>query len=138
MLQIELEKINYELNCIDVSDIHTGDTKSSWYGFFTEQTKEYLESHIEDTEYQDKIFSVTYNQVYAEFKRVSEITGIELTPKSLRMVFVERCIDCNIDKNVIDIFEGRIPKGVQSKIYRNYLPERLKEHYAKVEELLIL
>ena len=138
VLQIEYDKIDYSLNCIDVSDIHTGDTKSSWYGFFTEQTKEYLESHIEDTEYQDKIFSVTYDQVYAEFKRVSEITEIELTPKSLRMIFVERCIDARIDKNVIDIFEGRIPKGVQSKIYRNYSPERLKEHYNKVEKILTL
>ncbi len=69
---------------------------------------------------------------------MSGITGIELTSKSLRTVFVERCIDCKMDKNVIDIFEGRIPKGVQSKIYRNYSPERLKEHYSKVEELLIL
>ena len=138
VLQIEYDKIDYSLNCIDVSDIHTGDTKSSWYGFFTEQTKEYLESHIENTEYQDKIFSVTYDQVYAEFKRVSEITEIELTPKSLRMIFVERCIDARIDKNVIDIFEGRIPKGVQSKIYRNYSPERLKEHYNKVEKILTL
>ena len=43
-----------------------------------------------------------------------------------------------MDKNVIDIFEGRIPKCVQSKIYRNYSPERLKEHYSTVEELLIL
>jgi len=39
---------------------------------------------------------------------------------------------------VIDIFEDRIPKGVQSKIYRNYSPQRLKEHYSKVEEFLIL
>ena len=82
--------------------------------------------------------NITYDQVYAEFKRVSEITRILLTPKSLRMVFVERRIDAKIDKNVIDIFEGRIPKDVQSKIYRNYSPERLKDHYSKVEEYLIL
>ena len=138
VLKTEYDKIDFSLNCVDVSDMHTGDTKSSWYGFFTEQTKEYLEAHIEDGGYSEKIFDVTYDQVYAEFKRVSEITGIELTPKTLRMVFVERCIDCNLDKNVIDIFEGRIPKGVQSKIYRNYSPERLREHYDKVESSLIL
>lgn len=138
VLEIETEKIDYDLNCIDVSEIHTGDTKSSWYGFFTEQTKEYLENYILNNSRYEKVFSVTYDQVYAEFKRVSEITEIELTPKSLRMVFVERCIDVKMDKNVIDIFEGRIPKGVQSKIYRNYSPERLKEHYGKVEKLLIL
>ena len=137
-LQIESGKIDYSLNCIDVSDIHEGDTKSSWFGFFTTQTAEYLESHVNDNYLDGKIFDVTYDQVYAEFKRVSEITGIQLTPKSLRMIFVERCIDAKMDKNVIDIFEGRIPKGVQSKIYRNYSPERLKEHYDKVEELLTL
>jgi len=43
-----------------------------------------------------KVFGVTYDQICAEFKRVSDITGIELTPKSLRMIFVEMCIDCNI------------------------------------------
>ncbi len=138
VLQIERDKINYDLNCIDVSDIHQGGTKSSWYGFFTEQTKEYLQSHIENSFIDDKIFDVSYDQVYAEFKRVSEITKIELTPKSLRTIFVERCIDCKIDKNVIDIFEGRIPKGVQSRIYRNYSSQRLKEHYNKVEESLTL
>ena len=138
VLQIEYDKIDFSLNCIDVSDIHEGNTKSSWFGFFTTQTAEYLESHVNDNYLDGKIFDVTYDQVYAEFKRVSEVTGINLTPKSLRMVFVERCIDCSMDKNVIDIFEGRIPKGVQSKIYRNYSPERLKEHYNKVEEFLIL
>ncbi len=138
VLQIELDKINYDLNCIDVSDIHQGDTKSSWFGFFTEQTREYLEGYIEGDVLDNSLFTINYGQVYAEFKRVSEITGIELTPKSLRMIFVERCIDCSIDKNVIDIFEGRIPKGVQSKIYRNYSPERLREHYDKIEESLTL
>jgi len=138
VLQIKADKINHELNCVDVSDVHEGDTKSSWFGFFTTQTASYIESFVSEKYPCDKIFDVTYDQVYAEFKRVSEVTGILLTPKSLRMIFVERCIDCNMDKNVIDIFEGRIPKGVQSKIYRNYSPERLKEHYGKVEELLIL
>ncbi len=137
-LQIETEKIDFSLNCVDVSDVHKGDTKSSWHGFFTTQTAQLLESYINDNYICGDVFSVTYDQVYAEFKRVSEVTGIQLTPKSLRTLFVERCIDGKMDKNVIDIFEGRIPKGVQSKIYRNYSPERLKEHYDKVEELLVL
>ncbi len=105
-LQIETDKMDYSLNCIDVSEVHTGDTKSSWFGFFTTQTAEYLENYTSNNYLDGKIFDVTYDQVYAEFKRVSAITGIELTPKSLRMIFVERCIDAKIDKNVIDIFEG--------------------------------
>ncbi len=112
VLKIELDKINQELNCVDVSDIHDGDTKSSWYGFYTYQTAEIFHSYINDNYICGDVFSVTYDKVYAEFKRISEITEIELTPKSLRMIFVERCIDAKMDKNVIDIFEGRIPKGV--------------------------
>ena len=138
VLKFHLDKIDFGLNCVNVSEIHSGDTKSSWYGFYTYQTAEIFTNYINQNYICGDVFSVTYDQVYAEFKRVSGITGIELTPKSLRTIFVERCIDAKIDKNVIDIFEGRIPKGVQSKIYRNYSPERLKEYYDKVEEFLIL
>ncbi len=138
VLQIQGEKIDEELNCVDVSDIHQGDSKSSWFGFFTIQTADILLKYVNENYICANVFDVTYDQVYAEFKRISDKTGIELTPKSLRTVFVEKCIDAKIDKNVIDIFEGRIPKSVQSKIYRNYSPERLKEHYLKVEDLLIL
>ena len=52
-----------------------------------------------------------------------------IKPKYLRTVFVERCIDAGIDKNIIDVFEGRIGKSVQAKHYRDYSPERLKQHY---------
>jgi integrase len=138
VLGMQHEKINEKLNCVDVSEIHTGDTKSAWFGFFTNQTADILLDYMNKNYICANVFDVTYDQVYAEFKRVSDKIGIELTPKSLRTVFVEKCIDAKIDKNVIDIFEGRIPKSVQSKIYRNYSPERLKEHYVKVEDLLIL
>lgn len=140
VLQIKCDKIDFKLNCVDVSDIHQGDTKSSWFGFFTQQTSNILLQHLNENYLCGNagVFSVTYDQIYAEFKNVSEITGIEIIPKDLRLIFVERCIDGKMDKNVIDIFEGRIPKGVQSKIYRNYSPQRLKEHYAKVENLLVL
>ncbi len=139
MPQVELGKIDVGINCIGVSDVHEGGPKHSWYGFLTEQTLNFLGDCLDNGMVSSgRVFTVTYDQVYAEFKRVSGVTGIELTPKSLRTVFVERCIDVKMDKNVIDIFEGRIPKGVQSKVYRNYSPERLREHYDKVEPSLIL
>jgi len=140
VLQIKSNMLNFELNCIDVSQIHQGETKSAWFGFFTEQAAGILQGYVNHYGFEDDddIFSVTYNQVYEELERVSNATGIRIKPKYLRTVFVERCIDAQIDKNVIDVFEGRIGKSVQAKHYRDYSPERLKQHYNSVEKYLTL
>lgn len=87
VLQIKLHMLNFELNCIDVSQIHQGETKSAWFGFFTEQASQILQGYVNHYNFEndDDIFSVTYNQVYEELERVSNGTGIIIKLKFLNL-----------------------------------------------------
>ena len=77
VLQIKSSMLNFELNCIDVSQIHQGETKSSWFGFFTEQAAQILQDYVNHYNFDedDNIFSVTYNQVYEKLEHISNVTG---------------------------------------------------------------
>ncbi len=126
---------------IDASNIHKGETKSSWLSFITNQTAEYLESYIE-TEVNDiddsKLFDVSYNTVQEAFKKISYQTGIFIKPHLLRTIFSEKCSEAGIDGKYIDAFCGRIPKKVLDANYTVYSPKSLREQHDKVEDILTL
>ncbi len=126
---------------IDASNIHKGETKSSWISFFTNQTAEFLLSFIE-TEIPSventKLFDISYNAVQESFKKLSYQTGIFIKPHLLRTIFSEKCSESGIDGKYIDAFCGRIPKKVLDANYTVYSPKSLREQYDKVDEFLTL
>ena len=143
ILSLRLSNINFETNMIDATDIHKGDTKSSWISFFTEQTADYLESFVNtivDTENEDnpKLFSISYKTVQNEFKQASDFLGISLNPHALRTVFAEKCRQAGIEKEYIDAFEGRTSQGILEKHYTNYSPEAMRKQYDLLESFLTL
>ena len=143
ILSLRLSNIHFDTNMVNASDIHKGDTKSSWISFFTEQTAEYLESFVNssmDTEYDDdpNLFCISYKTVQNEFKQASEFLGISLNPHALRTIFAEKCRQAGIEKEYIDAFEGRTPQGILEKHYTDYSPEALRKQYDVIESYLTL
>jgi len=143
VLALKLSNIDFETNMIDASQIHKSETKDSWISFVTNQTTEYLQSYIESDEFDQyddgtKLFSVSYKVVNENFKKVSNLTGISITPHLLRTVFTEKCTQAGMDEKYIDAFCGRISQNIIRKHYTDYSPEAMIRHYDKVEQLLTL
>lgn len=140
VLALTISIIDFEKNMIDASDIHEGQTKSAWISFITPQTNEYLQSYIESQSLyeESKLFDISYNYVQESFKKVSEEIGISISPKTLRLIFTEKCTHAGIDEKYINAFGGRTPKGILRKHYTDYSPESMRIQYNKVEDLLEL
>ncbi len=143
VLALKLSNIDFETNMIDASQIHKSETKDSWISFVTNQTTEYLQSYIESDEFEQysddpKLFSVSYKSVNENFKKVSNLTGISITPHLLRTVFTEKCTQAGIDEKYIDAFCGRTSQNIIRKHYTDYSLEAMRRHYDEVEQLLTL
>lgn len=143
VLSLRFSDVDFETNMIDASNLHSGETKSSWFSFFTRQTSEYLEGYIGSAEHDEnddnpKFFSVSARSVQQAFKEASKQIGISINPHLLRTVFAEKCREAKIDKEYIDAFCGRVPQGILAKNYTVYSPESLRKQYDKVEPYLIL
>lgn len=146
VLSLRFKDIDIDEAMIDASEIHTGDTKSSWVSFVTRQTAEYLDSYIisdefnlvEGDEENTILFSVSDRSVQQAFKQVSEMLGITLNPHLLRTVFAEKCAQAGIKDKYINAFCGRVSKGILAKNYTDYSPTALRRQYDSVEPLLTL
>jgi len=143
VLSLRFSDVDLETNMIDASNLHRGETKSSWFSFFTKQTSEYLEGYIGNNEHDEnddnpKFFSVSARSVQQAFKEASKQIGIYINPHLLRTVFAEKCREAKIDKEYIDAFCGRVPQGILAKNYTVYSPESLRKQYDKVEPFLTL
>lgn len=143
VLSLRFSDVHFETNLIDASNLHRGETKSSWFSFFTKQTSEYLESYMGDIEYAEnddnpKFFSISARSVQQTFKEISKQMGISINPHLLRTIFAEKCREAKIDKEYIDAFCGRVPQGILAQNYTVYSPESLRKQYDKVESYLTL
>ena len=126
---------------IDTSQIHKGNTKSSWISFTTKQTSEILQKyiiHTNNTESNSKIFSVSKRAIQKVFKDTSEYVGIAITPHLMRTMFAEKCTKAGMQDKYINAFCGRVSQGILAKHYTDYSPAKLREEYDKVEPYLIL
>jgi|CXWL01.1.fsa_nt_gi integrase len=140
VLSLRFVNIANELNMIDVSKVHEGDTKHSWLSFVTQQTIEILYEYLReinfDYEDESKLFSNSSRVVQNNFEQASEKIGFKLKPHTLRMVFTEKCTLSGIKDKYINAFCGRVSKSVLAKNYTDYSPTSLKREYEKVESLL--
>jgi len=146
VISLKYSDIDYKTNMIDASNIHKGKTKFSWISFFTNQTSEFLQDYLTGDEFEfeggnednTKLFNVSSRSLQQAFKNVSEKISISISPRSLRIVFAERCREAGIDKEYIDAFCGRTPQGVLETHYTDYSPKALRKQYDKVEPFLTL
>jgi integrase len=140
VISLRFVNIANELNMIDVSKVHEGDTKHSWLSFVTQQTVEILYEYLReinfDYEDESKLFSNSSRVVQNNFEQASEKLGFKLKPHTLRMVFTEKCTLSGIHDKYINAFCGRVSKSVLAKNYTDYSPTSLKREYEKVESLL--
>lgn len=140
VLSLRFVNIANELNMIDVSKVHEGNTKHSWLSFVTAQTIKILYEYLRevDFDYEDKslLFSNSSRVVQNNFQQASEKLGFKLKPHTLRMMFTEKCTLAGIQDKYINAFCGRTSQGVLAKNYTNYSPEALRREYDKVENLL--
>lgn len=144
ILSLNYKSIDFETNQIDSREAHSGKTKLSWFSFVTQQTADCLNAWISSDAFEEelnedtKLFNISPRTLQQKFKNTSENTGIFINPHLLRTVFVERCRDAGIEKEYIQAFQGRKPRGVLEANYTVYGPKSLKKQYEKVESKLIL
>ena len=140
IVQLKVKNLNFEINSIDASEIHEGQTKHSWVSFFTGKMAKILQNHIEKNYIDDNevIFSVGSRTIQNDFQITSEKLEIVLTPHILRSVFTEKCTIAKIPDKYIDAFCGRTSPSIIAKHYTDYSPEKLRLQYDLVEPLLVL
>jgi len=150
ILSLKLKDIEFADYSIDATEIHEGQTKYSWFSFFTDQTADHLENYIKHThgeleknddykiESDDMLFPISKRTIQQAFQKTSELTGIEINPHLLRSIFTDKCTKAGIKDKYIDAFCGRTSKGVLAKHYTDYSVESLREQYDKVEDYLTL
>ena len=144
ILSLSYKSIDFETNQIDSREVHSGKTKSSWFSFVTQQTSDCLNAWIfsdafeEELKDDTKLFNISTRTIQQRFKDTSENTGISINPHLLRTIFAERCRDAGIEKEYIQAFQGRKPRGVLESNYTVYGPKSLKKQYDKVESKLVL
>ena len=146
ILSLKYSDIDFDQNMIDASNMHKGETKFSWFSFFTKQTAEILDSYIYSNEFQfeegsednTKLFTISSRTVQKSFKDISEFMDVSLHPHLMRTIFAERCREAGIKEEYIDAFCGRTPQSTLQKHYTDYSPEALRKQYDKVESFLTL
>ncbi len=109
---------------------HSGETKRSWVSCFNDEAAEALRIYLRGCE-GDRIFPIQRGQVAKVFRKVSRLTGVKITPQTLRAWFAREMGRLGVSDRYIDAFCGRTPKSVLARHYTDYSPENLKEIYDK-------
>lgn len=146
VLSLRFKDVDLDEGMINASEIHKGETKSSWVSFITRQTADYLDNYTLTDDFQadesdygnSRFFSVSARSVQQAFKEISEMLGITLNPHLLRTVFAEKCAKAGIKDKYINAFCGRVSKGILAKNYTDYSPSALRRQYDSVEPFLTL
>jgi integrase len=136
VLSMRLEDLDLDRRII-VPNIHIGNTKKSWIGFFNEEARqvltEYLKECQQNSQYHHKIRVFNPSNEPTGWKEAREVTGLNITPKVLRDWFCCEMGELGVPDRFIDAFCGRVPKSILARHYTDYSPERLKRIYDKAE-----
>lgn len=138
VLSLKVSNIDFGTNMVNVSNVHQGNTKSSWISFITSQTSKILRQYISEHKITGSVFTISDRMVQNHFKDASEELNASITPHLLRTIFTEKCTQAKIPDKYINAFCGRISQSMIAKHYTDYSPNRLREEYNKVEPYLIL
>ncbi len=135
ILWMKLEDLDLNRRII-IPNVHSGNTKKSWIGFFNEEAEEVLAEYLakcqRNPQYHRKIRVFNCSKNPTRWKETRERTGLDITPKVLRDWFCCQMGELGVQDRYIDAFCGRVPKSILARHYTDYSPERLKRIYDKV------
>ena len=114
------------------SSKHSTNTKKVGVGFFNEETARALKQLLKGRHWKEdeKVFP-TLRILDKAWARISEESGVKITPKTLREWFCSEMGRLGAPDRYIDAFCGRVPQSILAKHYTDYNSETLKEIYDK-------
>jgi len=134
ILWIKLKDLDLDRRML-IPDVHSGNTKKSWIGFFNEEAKEVLVEYLakcqENSQHYRKVRVFNCSKSPTRWKEAREKTGLNITPKVLRDWFSCEMGELGVPDRYIDAFCGRVPKSILARHYTDYSSERLKRIYDK-------
>jgi len=134
IMLLKLEDLDLDRRMI-IPNVHSGNTKKSWIGFFNEEAKEVLTKYLakcqQSPQYYRKVRVFNPSKNPTLWKEARERTRLNITPKVLRDWFCCQMGELGVPDRYIDAFCGRVPKSVLARHYTDYSPERLKRIYDK-------
>jgi integrase len=133
LLQLQKEDINTSLR--SVKSKHNTRTKRARITFYTEETETFLNNYLNSRkDSKSKLFRMDMNTFYKMWVRISERTGMKVTPQVLRKWQSTTLGENGCPDRYVDVFQGRAPKTVLAKFYTGKELQRLKSIYDKFSE----
>jgi intergrase/recombinase len=97
------------------------------YNAEAETAFEAYKPHRDTTD--NQLFQISKPTVVSMFQRVSDTSGVKITPQALRRWFASEMASLGVDSSYIDAFCGRTPESVLEKHYLDYSLRKLKNIY---------
>lgn len=132
LLELTMDDIN-ESDRMVVPD-STSETKQTWVSFYNiEAERVYNRFKPERAANDSRVFQASKPTVNKRFRRISEESGIKITPQRLRRWFASEMSSLGVESSYIDAFCGRTPESVLEKHYLDYSPRKLRSIYTSAE-----
>ena len=128
LLELTMDDIDEEMRML-IPDKRS-EVKQTWASFYNEEAERAYEAfkpHRKPDD--DRIFQASKSTVNTIFRRLSEQSGVKITPQKLRRWFASEMASLGIDSSYIDAFCGRTPTSVLEEHYLDYSPRKLKQIY---------
>lgn len=108
--------------------------KKTWVSFYNEEAERaYQEFKPLRKPDDDRLFQAAKPSVNTTFQRLSEKSGVKITPQMLRRWFASEMSSLGVDSSYVDAFCGRTPSSVLEEHYLDYSPRKLKQIYDSVD-----
>lgn len=128
LLKLTMEDINEDMRML-VPDKQS-EVKKTWASFYNEEAEAAFEAFKPHRKPDDeRIFQVSKPTVNITFRKLSEESGVKITPQMLRRWFASEMSSLGVDASYIDAFCGRTPTSVLEQHYLDYSPQKLKDIY---------
>jgi len=106
------------------------ESKQTWVSFYNEEAEAAFAAYKPHREPgDDRLLQLSKPAVLNMFQKISEESGVKITPQVLRRWFASEMASLGVDSSYIDAFAGRVPASVLEKHYLDYSPRKLKQIY---------
>jgi hypothetical protein len=108
--------------------------KNFFFAFYTEELKPLIEQHLSTLGDNDLVFDLGVRYLQKEYCKVSEQTGIKITPKTPRKfmtTYLKRNPDYRMVNDDVNLITSHTPSDVVQKWYQDNDPLDLKNEYDK-------
>jgi len=128
LVELIMEDINEDMRML-VPDKQS-EVKKTWASFYNEEAEAAFEAFKPHRDPDDeRAFQASKPTVNKTFRRLSEESGVKVTPQMLRRWFASEMASLGVDATYIDAFCGRTPTSVLEEHYLDYSPRKLKQIY---------